>query len=261
VSSVGAALVVGAVAAAAALAAGVAIAGWPPGPGPQPLAASPPHRRHSADRVTVALLGAAGFRVPDIAARRQLRRWGALVVLALIAAPAAAGPVALGGWVWARRRHHRRRRDRDRAIGQALPDAVDLLALCTRAGLALPIAHARVAARLTGPVGAALTTAATEAGAGRGRADALVDALVPLGDRAATLAHVLAEHLRYGVPLGPALDRLGTELRAARRREAEEDARRVPVRLLGPLVACVLPAFGLLTVVPLLAASLRALPA
>ena len=152
-------------------------------------------------------------------------------------------------------------RARERAVGQALPDAVDLLALCTRAGLALPIAHDLVAARLAGPVGSALATAASEAAAGRGRADALVDALVPLGDRAATLAHVLAEHLRYGVPLAPTLDRLGAEMRAARRRQAEEDARRVPVRLLGPLVACVLPAFGLLTVVPLLAASLRALPA
>jgi hypothetical protein len=37
-------------------------------------------------------------------------------------------------------------------------------------------------------------------------------------------------------------------------------ARRVPVRLLAPLVTCVLPAFALLTVVPLLAASLESLP-
>lgn len=260
-SAIAAALVAGGGAAAAVLAAGVAVAGWPPGPAPQPLAAPPPHRHHPADRLTVALLGAVGCRVPDADARRRIRRWGALVVLALVAAPAAAGPVALAGWVSARRRRHRAARARERAVGQALPDAVDLLALCTRAGLALPIAHGLVAARLAGPVGSALTTAAREAAAGRGRADALVDALVPLGDRAATLAHVLAEHLRYGVPLAPALDRLGVELRAARRRRAEEDARRVPVRLLGPLVACVLPAFGLLTVVPLLAASLRALPA
>ena len=74
------------------------------------------------------------------------------------------------------------------------------------------------------------------------------------------LAHVLADHLRYGVPLAPSLDRLGAELRLDRRRGAERDARRVPVRLLGPLVACVLPAFALLTVVPLLAASLQTIP-
>jgi hypothetical protein len=44
-----------------------------------------------------------------------------------------------------------------------------------------------------------------------------------------------------------------------RRRRAEEDARRLPVQLLFPLVLCVLPAFGLLAVVPLLLASLQSL--
>src|SRR5205085_11545057 len=95
---------------------------------------------------------------------------------------------------------------------------------------------------------------------GRVRADALLDALGPLGDRAAALAHVLVDHLRYGVPLVPGLERLGLELRIDRRRRAEEEARRVPLRLLAPLITCVLPAFGLLTVVPLLVASLRSLP-
>ena len=71
---------------------------------------------------------------------------------------------------------------------------------------------------------------------------------------------MLGDHLRYGVPLLPGLERTGLELRLDRRRAAELDARRVPVRLLAPLVTCVLPAFALLTVVPLLAASLEALP-
>jgi tight adherence protein C len=62
------------------------------------------------------------------------------------------------------------------------------------------------------------------------------------------------------VALAPGLERLSLELRLDRRRRAEIEARRVPVRLLAPLVVCVLPAFALLTVVPLLVASLRALP-
>ena len=139
-------------------------------------------------------------------------------------------------------------------------DFVELLLLSTSAGRSLPIAHPVVAQRVPAPLGAALRAAALEADQGRPRADALVDALEPLGDRALGLGHALADHLRYGVPLVPTLERLGSELRIDRRRRAEQDARRVPVRLLGPLVACVLPAFGLLTVVPLLAASLQALP-
>ena len=41
-----------------------------------------------------------------------------------------------------------------------------------------------------------------------------------------------------------------------RRVAAEEAARRIPVTMLFPLVMCVLPAFALLTVVPILAATL-----
>ena len=55
---------------------------------------------------------------------------------------------------------------------------------------------------------------------------------------------------RLGAPVGPALARLAEEERATSRRQAEAHARRVPVRLLFPLVFLVLPAFGLLTVVP-----------
>ena len=62
------------------------------------------------------------------------------------------------------------------------------------------------------------------------------------------------------MPLVPGLERAGLELRLARRRRAEEAARRLPVRLLAPLLTCVLPAFVLLTVVPLLVAALRSLP-
>jgi hypothetical protein len=155
---------------------------------------------------------------------------------------------------------HRAARARADAVRRGLPDLVDLLRLCTTGGLSLPLAHAAVAPRVPPPLGPALHAAEAATRAGAARADALLDSLRPLGERAAALAQVLADHLRYGVPLGPALDRLALELRLDRRRHAEQAARRVPVRLLAPLVACTLPAFALLTVVPLLGASLQGLP-
>ena len=60
----------------------------------------------------------------------------------------------------------------------------------------------------------------------------------------------------------PAADRLAATAATARtdlRRRAEAHARRVSVLLLFPLVFLVLPAFGLLTVVPALADGLRGL--
>lgn len=168
--------------------------------------------------------------------------------------------VVLVVWVAVdRRRPARAHRVRTRAVAEALPDAVDLLALCTSAGQSLALAHPQVARLVPGPLGSALLHAERQAAVGRPRADALHEALVDLGDRAPSLAHALSDHLRYGTPLAATLDRLGTELRLDRRRRAEEAVRRVPVRLLTPLLICVLPAFGLLTVVPLLASSLRSL--
>jgi tight adherence protein C len=69
----------------------------------------------------------------------------------------------------------------------------------------------------------------------------------------------LADHDRYGTPLRPTLERVAVEARMRRRRRAEEDARRLPVTLLFPLVLTTLPAFFLLAIVPLLVGSLGAI--
>lgn len=191
------------------------------------------------------------------------RRAGTTCVAAALVAPILP-PLAVAvlgiGWVRSRLRGARTERARRRAVADGLPEAVDLLLLCCGAGVALPLALPLVAGHIGPPIGPALDAAERAADAGRVRADALTIELGGLGDRAVALGQVLADHLRYGVALGPALERLGLELRLDRRRRAEQDARRVPIKLLGPLITCVLPAFGLLTVVPLLAASLRSLP-
>ncbi len=212
------------------------------------------------DRATQALCRAARLPATTHGTRRRIRWMACAVAAAGLVAPPLAALLLAALWIRSRYRSLRARRCADRAVTDALPDAVDLLLLATSAGLSLPLAHLLVAERIGHPLGDALRFAAAEADQGRARADALVDALSPLGERALGLGHALADHLRYGVPLGPRLERMGSELRLDRRRRAEQDARRVPVRLLVPLVACVLPAFALLTVVPLLAASLRALP-
>lgn len=195
-------------------------------------------------------------------AHRTARRAGAVLAAAVLVAPVAP-QVLVGSLAWwtlvPRLRAARSSRRHEAAVAEGLPDAIDLLRLAVGAGYPVPLALPLVADRSAGPVAAALASAERHVAAGAPRADAVVSELAPLGTDARSFAHVLADHLRHGTPLEPVLDRLSFEARVARRHRAEQAARRVPVRLLLPLVLCILPAFGLLTVAPLLAGSLRSL--
>lgn len=251
-------LVLGATAGAVTLRALLVVA--PAGPaGTRPL--GPPRARPAPlTALGRTLRRAARSTEADTALDRRVGRTAVAAAALLPVLPPLAVAVGATSWIRHRLRRVRARRDLERDVLDTLPDAVELLRLCCGAGIALPHAQPLVAEHLPPPVGPALLAAHRATGAGLPRADGLRQELGPLGDRAAALAHVLADHLHYGVPLAPALERLGLELRLDRRRRAEQDARRVPLRLLAPLVSCVLPAFGLLTVVPLLVASLQSLP-
>lgn len=197
-------------------------------------------------------------RRPTSAARRV---GGALVATAATFAvlPALAPIVGVVAWavpVW---RARQRRRAADRAVLAALPEVVDLFSVALGAGLTIPLAIAAVGARAPQPFGAELTGVSHALAAGRSCADALDDAADALGPDARPLLDLLRASARYGAPLGDALARVGGEVRGDRRRRAEASVRRVPVKLLFPLVCCVLPAFALLTVAPLLAGTFGSL--
>jgi tight adherence protein C len=213
-------------------------------------------------RAAVAIVALAVPRWRGPVAARDPTRVGRAVLAAAAAAlvqPVLAVPVAALTWAWPALPARRARARRASEVRRHLPEAVDLLALAVGAGLTVPLAVAAVARRAPGPVGRELGQVVAEVGAGRRLGDAL--ALLParLGEEARPLVAALIASERDGAPLADGLDRLAGELRADRRRRAEEAARRVPVKLLFPLVSCILPAFALLTVAPLLAGALRAL--
>jgi tight adherence protein C len=157
------------------------------------------------------------------------------------------------------RRERLRDRDAEASVVDQLPEVIDLLALALGAGLSVTESMAVVGRWAPGPVGDALADAHLSILHGAPAGDALGAARDRCGSAAVALFDALVAADRYGTALGPSLDRLGHEARLDRRRAAEERARKVPVQLLFPLVVCVLPAFGLLTVVPLLVNSLGAL--
>ena len=140
------------------------------------------------------------------------------------------------------------------------PEAValtaDLLAMAGAAGLT-PYLAIEVAVRFgPQPVAERLDAALSEAGSGLSLADAL-DAEAKRTAALRPLLALLAASERSGAPVAGPLVRLAATTRAQSRRRAMARARTVPVRLLFPLVFLVLPAFLLLTVAPVVLASLK----
>lgn len=226
-------------------------------------------RRHTRPRVTERV-GTAAIRLAQRASGRPAtpvvpeiaRRVGGVVIATVAPMPVlplAAIPAGAIAWVVpaiaARRRHTRALT----AIACDMPEVVDLLVLGVGAGLSVRQALEAVARRSRGPLAVQLRAVTADIERGRRLADALDDLPARAGDSVRPLVAALTSAERYGAPLGPALDRMADEVRAIRRRRAEEAARRVPIKLLFPLVACILPAFALLTVAPLIAGALKTL--
>ena len=192
-------------------------------------------RRQGAERRAIAL----GEGAPA-AGRVGLR---ARLVTRLPRPPQALASVATGvaGRVRARRI--------ERVVARDLPVVVDLLAVAVASGCT-PYLAVEVAARWAPPsVADSLDRVHRSVGLGRSFSEALADVVADLPSLE-SVADALLVSDRTGAPVGDALARLGTELRADFRRRAEARARTIPVRLLFPLVFLVLPAFALLTVVP-----------
>lgn len=154
-----------------------------------------------------------------------------------------------------RRRTHGFRRAEVDAIDRALPDAIDLLRLCARAGTSVHQLIPMALPRLPEPIASAFTEVQRRVECGLRLGDAL-DALDGLGEGSEALVAVLRSAAFDGTSVIAGLDRVVDDARLLRRRRAEQVARRLPVQLLFPLVICILPAFALLAVVPLVAASL-----
>ena len=194
---------------------------------------------------------------PLVARRVGTAALAAVVVLPVV--PIAVPTAALLGWTVPGVRASRAERRRRAAFAADLPDVVDLLVLAVGAGLTVGLALAQVARRGSGPLAGEIGRVVDDVGRGRRLADALDDLPARAGDAVRPLVGALVASERYGAPLVAGLERLADEVRRDRRRRADEAARKVPVKLLFPLVTCTLPAFGLLTVAPLIASAVRSL--
>ena len=151
-------------------------------------------------------------------------------------------------------------RRRQAEIRRALPDAVDLLVVSVEAGLGLDAALAKVTDKMRGPLSNELTRARQEMGLGRTRAAALKDmaARLEIGEVKTVIA-ALSQAERRGTSLGRTLRAQSESARAARVQRVREQAARLPVTLLFPLVVFVFPAIFVVLLGPSLVRLMQAL--
>lgn len=176
----------------------------------------------------------------------------AIVVAAVVFGPVAALFILAATVTALMARRRSRRRLRALEVDRHLPEVIDLLGLVVGAGRPTASAMADVAPRVPEPFRTELSAVVRRADAGESFVDAVRRLRTSLGPSVVPVVHAVTAAEVDGTPLRPALQRAGDEAQRRRRVRAQEAARRVPVLMLFPLVFCVLPAFCLLTVVPLL---------
>ncbi|MGH2520079.1 MAG: type II secretion system F family protein [Chloroflexota bacterium] len=140
---------------------------------------------------------------------------------------------------------------RRHAIELALPDTLDLLVVSMEAGLTLDGALAKVVEKTAGPLRDELRRTLHEIELGASRRDSLRR----LGSRTGvkdlvSLINSIVQADQMGVSMAHVMRTQASEARLKRRQRAEERAHQAAVKMLFPLVVCILPSVMIVTVGP-----------
>jgi tight adherence protein C len=140
---------------------------------------------------------------------------------------------------------------RQEQIRKALPDAMDLLTVSVEAGMGFDAAVAQVSVAMPGPLAREFARMLQEVQMGQRRGDAL-RALAGRSRVAElrTMATAIMQATDLGIPIAHVLREQAAEMRLRRRQRAEEQAQKVPVKVIFPLVLCLFPALFIIVIGP-----------
>ena len=141
-------------------------------------------------------------------------------------------------------------------VDSDVPDFVDVISVYLRSGQPPALAFLHASNTAPGTIGVAAREVAERVHNGERFVDVLTSSRSEFGLHAQPMIDALIDTERDGLAPRELFDRLATDAHAQRRRDADMRIRVLPVRLTLPLVGCILPAYVLLAVVPLLASQL-----
>jgi tight adherence protein C len=132
--------------------------------------------------------------------------------------------------------------ERSQQIRRCLADGLDLLTISVESGLAFDAAVSQVARKTRGPLAQEFSRVLQEMQIGTGRTQAL-RALAERTDvpELHSFISAMLQADTFGIPVSKVLRVQAREIRIKRRQRAEEAAQKVPVKILFPLVFCILP--------------------
>lgn len=136
----------------------------------------------------------------------------------------------------------RRAQARQDSIQRELPDVLDQVTIAIESGLGFEAAFAHIAERRTSPLADEITRAVQDMRLGLTRKEAYL----AMAERTSVedlirFVRAIVQAEQYGVSIASAVRNQSDEVRFARRKRAETEALKLPVKILFPLMLCILP--------------------
>jgi tight adherence protein C len=142
-------------------------------------------------------------------------------------------------------------RQRQHEIGRSLPDALDMLTICVDAGAGLDSGMLKISERWRNALATEFGKVVAEIRIGLSRREALQNLAsrtnVP---EVASFVAVLVQAEQFGLSVATVLHSQSEQMRVRRWQRAEEEARKVPIKLLFPLIFMIFPALLAVTIGP-----------
>jgi tight adherence protein C len=135
-----------------------------------------------------------------------------------------------------------RGQERQKQIALELPDTLDQMMIAVEAGLGFDSAMARAGERGKGPLADELVRTLQDMQIGRSRREAYeaLGARTSVPDLDTFVRSVVQADI-YGISISKVLRTQAGEIRLKRRQRAEEKAMQIPVKVIIPLMLCILP--------------------
>jgi tight adherence protein C len=152
---------------------------------------------------------------------------------------------------------------RQREIEEALPDAIDLMTVCVEAGLAIDAAMKRTCDELylrSPALAEELALVTLELQVGASRESAMHNLSLRTGvEDVATFVTILLQSEHFGTNVADSLRTLSDTMRDNRRIRAEEQAAKIPLKLLFPVIFFIFPALFVVLLGPAMISIFRTL--